>query len=81
MSTLYRLDVFNDGTVSTLMRTGTPITVDGTPMVRMDHGVIVEAKDWHADVSAAKRVAADQLERIGRKFLDHAAFLRGEVTA
>ena len=42
--------------------TGTPITVNGTPMVHWGHA-IVPAKGWHATKADAQRAAAEQLER------------------
>jgi hypothetical protein len=84
MSTLYRCIVgiaSLDGVPFTVVQ-GTPVTVDGTPMVRLSHGVIVPADGYSPDEATAKARAADEVEAVGRKILEQAQQLRGEgVTA
>lgn len=84
MSELYRLDVWNGaplsgGEVMTNWQKGTPITIDGTPMVRLTHGVIIKADGFSTDKKAALLRAAMDVEAIGRKIIAQAERLSKEA--
>lgn len=85
MSTLYKVEVFASAVQSTGLTTmllrGQPLTVDGTPMVRLPHGTIVEAKGWHAELEAARRAAANEIEGFGQLLLNQAERIRTEGVA
>lgn len=67
MINLYRAEVTEriskDG-CGVWWQVGTPVTVDGTPMVRLSHGTIVEAVGWSATVNEAANKAADEIDRL-----------------
>jgi hypothetical protein len=58
---------------------GEPMTVNGTPMVRLSHGVLVPAKGWHSEHSDAVREAAQRIEDLGHRLLAQADRLRAEA--
>ena len=58
---------------------GTPITIDGTPHVRLGHGTIVPAAGWHADRRDALTAAAVKIEQYARALLLQADKLRQGV--
>lgn len=60
---------------------GTPVTVDGTPMVRMSYGSIVPAEGWSATVNEAAQIGAAEIEEMARKLLVEAELLRGKTEA
>lgn len=72
--------VWNRG-LGTIELFGSPITVDGVPMVKLAHGAIVLAKGWHASKADAQAEAADKIEQIGRQLLEQAASLRATAAA
>ncbi|MFN9915712.1 MAG: hypothetical protein ACK53L_24180, partial [Pirellulaceae bacterium] len=51
----------------------------GRPMVRLDHGTIVDAADYHATLAEAKRAAADRIEVMRQDLAVQAAELRAEA--
>lgn len=57
----------------------TPRTIDGQPMVQMNHGIF-PAEGWHADRAAAVRDVAARLEHLGHRLLAQAAKVRAEAT-
>ena len=57
---------------------GTPITVNGTPMVHWGHA-IVPAKGWHATKAEAQVAAAETLEAQADAAMAEAARLRKEA--
>ncbi len=58
--------------------TGTPVTVDGTPMIRSGEH-IVPAKGWHATRAEAQVAAAETLEEQAAAYTTLAARLRKEA--
>ena len=58
--------------------TGTPVTVDGTPMIRSGEH-IVPAKNWHPTKAAAQVAAAEKLEAQAAAYTTLAAQLRKEA--
>lgn len=67
MTNLYRAEVTErvgkDG-CGIWWQVGTPVTVDGTPMVRLTSGICVPAVGWSATVNEAANKAADELDRL-----------------
>lgn len=84
MSELYEAHV-GDHRISTkdglpvYVNVGTPITIDGTPHVRLSHGTIVPAAGWHADRQEALREAAARIETYASALLLQAYRLRTGV--
>ena len=74
------LQVWNRG-LGTIELFGTPITVEGVPMVKLAHGAIVAAKGWHANKADAQAEAADRIKEIGMQLLEQAASLRASAAA
>jgi hypothetical protein len=60
---------------------GEAVEFQGRPMVRLDHGTIVDAADYHATLAEAKRAAADRIEVMRQELADQAAELRKEADA
>jgi len=58
---------------------GQPMTVNGTPMVRLSHGVLVPATGWHSEHADAVREAAQRIEDLGHRLLAQADRLRAEA--
>lgn len=58
---------------------GESVEFDGRPMVRLDHGTIVDGADFHATLAAAKRAAADRIDAIRDDLSVQAAELRAEA--
>lgn len=58
--------------------TGTPVTVDGSPMIRFGQH-IVPAKGWHATKAEAQVAAAKTLEAQAAAYTTLAAQLRKEA--
>lgn len=82
MTQLFRLDIFEtlDGSgVITHMNAGEPVTVNGTPMVRLAHGTIVSASGFWPTRQEARLRAAMRVEEIGRRILNQAERLRQEA--
>ena len=74
------MQVWNRG-LGTIELFGSPITVEGTPMVKLAHGAIVLAKGWHANKADAQAEAADKIEEIARQLMEQAASLRTAAAA
>lgn len=81
---LHKIDVgtqvWNRG-LGTIELFGTPITIEGVPMVKLAHGAIVLAKGWHASKADAQAEAANEIEKIGRQLMEQAASLRASAAA
>ena len=79
MTSLFKCEVMDrvgkEG-VSVWWSVGTPLTVDGTPMVRLAHGTIVEAAGWSASVNEAARKAADRIDELRDALSSQAELLR-----
>jgi hypothetical protein len=60
---------------------GEAVEFQGRPMVRLDHGTIVDAADYHATLAEAKRAAADRIEVMRQELAAQAAELRKEADA
>ena len=58
---------------------GEPRTIDGTPMVVMQNGVIVPAVGWHADQRGALLDAAQRIVELGHRLLAQADRVREEA--
>lgn len=58
---------------------GQPITVEGTPMVRLSHGAITPATGWRATKSEALLDAADKIEAMRAKLLQESIKLRQQA--
>ena len=83
MDAMYRLDIgsqIDSRGVSTFMQKGEAVTVEGAPMVRLSHGVIVRAHGWCQDKVQAQLAAAAQIEEMGRSLLAQAEQLRAAAT-
>lgn len=86
MGTMYQLQIgsqIDSRGVSTWMQKGEEVTVEGAPMVRLSHGVIVRAHGWFHDQAEAHRSAAAKIEEMGRRLIAQAEHLRsaGPVNA
>lgn len=79
MTKLYTYDV--SLTTAPHLIIGEPITVNGTPMVRMAHGTIVRADGWFSTDAEARADAADRLQNMVRQVLGRIHQLRTEATA
>lgn len=82
MTRLHRVivsDRVSEEGLGTFVSHGSPITVQGSPMVYLDHGVIVSASGYVDSESEARRQAASAIEEIGRRLLAQAESMR-EVT-
>lgn len=81
MTQLFRLEVGEtvrgDG-ITTYMNVGEPVTVNGTPMVRLSHGTIVSATGFSPTRQQARLRAAGRIEDMGRVILAQAERLRSE---
>lgn len=81
---LHKIDVgsqvYNRG-LGTIELFGTPIAIEGVPMVKLAHGAIVLAKGWHANKADAQAEAADRIKEIGMQLLEQAAALRSTAAA
>jgi hypothetical protein len=77
MSKLYRA-VVSGSSADTIhwIDEGDPITVDGTPMVRLGHSLIVPAAGFVASKAEAFVAAADKLDAIAMQLRDKADSLR-----
>ena len=53
-------------------------TVDGEPMVQLNHGIF-PAHGWYADKADAVRAAADRIEELGFLLVRQAAQVRAEA--
>lgn len=65
--------------VSVWWSAGTPVTVDGTPMVKLPHGVIVQAAGWSATVNEAANKAADRIDELRAAMESQASGLRKQT--
>jgi hypothetical protein len=80
MTQLYRAEAYEriteDG-VGVYLQVGEPLTIDGTPMVRMSAGgYIAPAAGWHPTKAQAFAAAAVTVEAWGKRMLEQAARLR-----
>ena len=85
MTNLYKASVSDhnvgkDG-IGYFVQYGQPLTVDGTPMVRLTGGVLVPAQGWHAEHADAVREAAKRIEDLGHRLLAQADTLRAQAAA
>lgn len=83
MTKLYQAKVFDTSLSMTNglhinLSEGTPITVNGTPMVET-YGVIVPAKGWHPTKEEAMAEAAGVVDLYARRLQVQASTLRTEV--
>ena len=82
MSKLFKADVsdswFRADGLSWYVTFGEARTVDGEPMVQLNHGIF-PADGWHADRADAVRAAADRIEELGFRLLAQAAQVRAEA--
>ena len=78
-ATLFKVDVhptiYSDG-LFLHVQEGSPITVEGAPMVRTPYGSIVPGEGWSADKAEAHRRAADRVEQLGRLLMAQADRMR-----
>jgi len=56
---------------------GQLVVVDGEPMVRMGHGVIVPRTGWHESEQAAREEAAFKIEAMAARLLAKAKEVKG----
>jgi len=82
MTQLYRATAYErirDDGADVHVQVGEPVTVQGTPMVRLSAGgYIAPATGWHATREAALAEAATTVEAWGKLLLEQAARLRQE---
>lgn len=83
MTNLYKASVSDhnvgkDG-IGYFVQYGQPMTIDGTPMVKLSGGVLVPAKGWHSEHSDAVLEAAQRVEALGHRLLAQADRLRAEA--
>ena len=83
MSNLYKASV-NDHQITKdgigyFVQHGSPQTVGGDPMVKLHHGVLVQAAGWHSEYGAAVLEAAQRIEALGHRLLAQADRLRAEA--
>jgi hypothetical protein len=80
--TLHRIhlsDAIRDTGLSHWSSTGEPVDVQGEQMVRLPHGSIVPARDWHPTLAEALRCAANRIEQLGLRLVAQASSLRAEA--
>lgn len=83
MEAMYRVDIghiIDSRGVSTFEQRGERVSVDGQPMVRLTHGVIVRAHGWSDDPEDARLRAAMKIEEMGRCLLAQAEKMRASVS-
>lgn len=82
MSKLFKADVsdswFRADGLSWYVTFGEARTVDGEPMVQLNHGIF-PADGWHADRADAVRAVADRIEELGFLLVRQAAQVRAEA--
>lgn len=82
MTQLFKCDVTSqigrDG-VGVWWSVGTPVTVDGTPMVRLPHGTIVEATGFFSTVNEAACKAADSIDNLRLVLIEQSEALRAQT--
>lgn len=82
MGAMYQVDVGGliDGRgVSTYTFKGERVMVEGVPMVRLRHGMIVRSHDWYDTAAEANLCAAMKIEEMGRSLLAQAEKMRASV--
>ena len=83
MTNLYKASVsdhqFSQHGIGYFVQYGQPLTIDGTPMVKLTGGVLVPAKGWHAEHGDAVLEAAQRIEALGHRLLAQADRLRAEA--
>lgn len=83
MTNLYKSSVsdhhFSQHGIGYFVQYGQPMTIDGTPMVKLSGGVLVPAKGWHSEHSDAVLEAAQRVEALGHRLLAQADRLRAEA--
>jgi hypothetical protein len=80
MGRRFRVDVHGPG-LTVWASQGEAVEFQGRPMVRLDHGTIVDAADYHATLAEAKRAAADRIDAMREDMAAQAAELRKEADA
>jgi hypothetical protein len=80
MGRVFKVDVHGPGLTVWTSR-GDEVEFEGRPMVRLDHGTIVDAGDYYPSLAAAKRAAADRIEAIREDLSRQAGELRAEAFA
>ncbi len=80
MAMRFRVKVYGPG-LTVWESKGEAVEFQGRPMVRLDHGTIVDAADYHATLAEAKRAAADRIDAIREELAVQAAELRKEADA
>lgn len=82
MSKLFKADVsdswFRADGLSWYVTFGEARTVDGEPMVQLNHGIF-PADGWYAERADAVRAAADRIEELGFRLVRQAAQVRAEA--
>ena len=82
MTNLYKAEVTSQigkAGVHVWWSVGTPVTVNGSPMVQLAHGTIVPAAGWSATVNEAANVAADQIDNLRLVLIEQSDQLRAKV--
>lgn len=82
MTNLYKAEVterLDRNGVSIWWSVGTPVTVNGSPMVQLAHGTIVPAVGWSATVNEAANVAADQIDNLRLVLTEQSDQLRAKT--
>lgn len=78
MAQLYRYEVTSLDHAPYLNQ-GEPLTVEGTPMVRLPYGTIVTADGFHSSKAAATLAAAHRLQAMLQPVLDRIASMEKEA--
>jgi hypothetical protein len=83
MTYLYKAEPYErigeDG-ISVYVQVGEPLTIDGSPMVRLSSGgYIAPAAGWHPTKAAAMADAAGTVEKWAKLLADQAARMRQEA--
>lgn len=76
---IYLSDAVRETGLSHWSSTGEPVDVHGEQMVRLPHGSIVPATDWHPTPAEALRSAAHRIEQIGLRLVAQASSLRAKA--
>lgn len=82
MGNVYRIDIgsqIDSRGVMTWDQKGEVVDVQGVPMVRLQHGVIVRSHGWSEDMSDARLKAAMRIEEMGRSLLAQAERMRSDA--
>lgn len=82
MTNLFKCEVMSSidsKGVSVWWSVGTPVTVNGSPMVQLAHGTIVPAVGWSASVNEAANAAADKIDNLRLVLIEQSEQLRSKV--